>query len=303
MIGGLEYQFGEKRNAREFFDNALKMVRDMGPNIADRHDYRLEHIDVHLLWLKFMNQQFKQREKTQEEFDLVSSNSEQCLNELNLLLEVYQGNNKKQNIAVVKYKIGLRYLYLDNYQNALNYFEQSLKMYTQVYGENVDHPNIANTLNSMAICYDQQKQYKKAIEKYKEALAMFESCNPKKEVVAGIAGKASIAQTQYDLGCCQRRIGNLESALNSVNQSYILQSEIYGKFSVHAGKSLLEIGLIYEAQRKYILAARELEKARVIASSMVGYEDDVNLFRDRLDKAIADNQWNAENKVRVRQIF
>ncbi len=70
---------------------------------------------------------------------------------------------------------------LGEYQNALDYHNRSLEMNKRIH-KNVNHPDIATSLNNIGVVYFSLREFHKALDYYERSLRMkqvfFDSTNP-----------------------------------------------------------------------------------------------------------------------------
>lgn len=68
--------------------------------------------------------------------------------------------------------IGVVYDRLGNYEEALDYKLQALRMRTELHRDVIDHKDVASSLNSVGVAYDRLNDYTSAIESYLKSLDM-----------------------------------------------------------------------------------------------------------------------------------
>ena len=81
---------------------------------------------------------------------------------------------------------------MGKYNDALQYYERSLKLAEQAYGS--DHPSVAETLMGMGNVYDAMGKYNDALQYYERSLKL-------KEQAYG-SDHPSVAHTLNNMGDC-----------------------------------------------------------------------------------------------------
>ena len=68
-------------------------------------------------------------------------------------IEIYGKEANHQSIANNLMNIGRVYFAKNEYENAILYYEKSLKMYYEIYGIEANHPNIATNYFNLGLAY------------------------------------------------------------------------------------------------------------------------------------------------------
>ncbi|MBR5493294.1 MAG: tetratricopeptide repeat-containing protein, partial [Alistipes sp.] len=136
--------------------------------------------------------------------------------------------------------------YLAQYDNALDYLQQSLAIRKQVFGES--HPDIAASYNNIGSVYDAQGDYTRALEYHQQSLAImkqfFGESHP------------DIATSYNNIGAVYAAQGDYARALEYYQQSLAIWKQVYGESHPDVALSYNNIGSVYDAQGDY---ARALE--------------------------------------------
>lgn len=91
-------------------------------------------------------------------------------------LEIVKQLNDKVQIAKIVNNLGLSYKNSGDADKALDYSQQALKMYTEIYGEH--HDLVAKALSNVGLVYKKKGDLDKAIEFLKKSLDEFKHLYP-----------------------------------------------------------------------------------------------------------------------------
>ncbi|KAF5430209.1 Tetratricopeptide (TPR) repeat containing protein [Candidatus Methanophagaceae archaeon] len=198
LLGGIQYNIGDTRQAIEYYEQALSIDREM---YGDRHPNVATGLsNIGLAWYA--------RGESKKALEYL----EQALG---IDKEVY--GDRHPAVATILNNIGLVWQTLGEPQKALECYKQALSMYTGVYGEK--HPNVANTLNNIGSAWRALDEPKKALEYYKQALfidkKVYGDRHPSVATYLGNIGEAWNA-----LGDSQRAKEYFQQAYNIFRESY-----------------------------------------------------------------------------------
>jgi tetratricopeptide (TPR) repeat protein len=143
-----------------------------------------------------------------------------------ILLKAYSFEEGSHDINTI-YHLGLTYLKLKQYEDAVNYFEQCLKI----------EPEHIAAINGLGVVYKAKSQFYKAIRFFKQALEI----NP------------DFYDTLFNLGSCYTSCHRHQEVLN-----YLLAAQ---KIKPDSAELFNELGIFYDATGQFDLALLNYEKA------------------------------------------
>jgi tetratricopeptide (TPR) repeat protein len=117
------------------------------------------------------------------------------------------------------YELGCIYDVNGDARQAIEYYEQALTIYKEVYGEK--HPNVAATLNNIGSACTVLGEPKKALEYCKQALAIYKEVYGERHRV--------VATTLNSIGATWVAQGEPEKALEYYKQALSIDKEVYGE--------------------------------------------------------------------------
>lgn len=129
------------------------------------------------------------------------------------------GNTHTKELAVAYNGISACCITANQEDLALDFGEMALKLNMDLYGEN--HYEIAVNLNNIALAYEKQGNYMKAIEAYGKAI----------DIVISICGNCStdLIVVYYNLAGCQFCINNFSSALQNISKAIEIIKKTIGE--------------------------------------------------------------------------
>lgn len=149
-------------------------------------------------------------------------------------------------------EIGLAYYERDEYDAAMNAFEETLRLESQL--RNIR--KVAGTLNQIGMVHRARGEYPQAVESYRRAQAVNEPLGDKKVLL----------QTLINLGIVYRQKGDYEAALNSYQQALKVQEASGDKGSL--SRLFNSIGNVYWSQGNYAQAIEHFQKALKLAEEL-----------------------------------
>lgn len=188
-------------------------------------------------------------------------------------LIIYKELNEFHWLAVNYIEIGNAYWYLEDYDNALNAYEESLVISKKIKRNDF----IWLALSNIASLYTEKGQYKQAIEILKKSIEVSKDIGSKINIITGLN---LIAVAYYNSGQYKEAIYNhtesikLATSLNALEvarDGYMGRSEVYEKigkyvaalndiktyiklndsiFSLESNKQIEELKTIYETEKK-----------------------------------------------------
>ena len=124
----------------------------------------------------------------------------------------------------IELTLGLTYLKLKEYEDAVNYFEQCLKI----------DPEYVAAINGLGVVYKEKNQFDQAIDFFKQAFEI----------------KSDFYDTNFNLGSCYISSHRYEEALN-----YLLAAQ---KIKPDAPELFNELGILYDSTGQFDLALSDL---------------------------------------------
>ena len=150
----------------------------------------------------------------------------------NDLMKALSISNELQDsslIAFVKYRLGIFYIKVNNYDKSIPLFRALLKFYKS----KNDLKRISACYNYLGIVYAQNKDYDSAMLHYKKAL----------EIRKGLNDLAGIGTSLNVIGDVEFEQGNLKTALNSYYKSDSIRAKINIKYGI--AETQKNIGKVY----------------------------------------------------------
>ncbi len=165
------------------------------------------------------------------------------------------------------------------FDKALEYFEQSSKIYIEYYGES--HPNVAGTLMRIGGIWETKGQFDKALEYYEKDLKIsieyYGEFDP------------NVVLTRNSIGVINLKTGDFSSALNCFDQALIVYSELQGDKSRNTAavkrnraRALMGLKRFDEAEQMLTeaidsLRGGELENDLVLARTLLRFSEYLRL--------------------------
>jgi tetratricopeptide (TPR) repeat protein len=169
---------------------------------------------------------------------------------LKVLKNSYERGNLSDRIRSIDVT-GLELVQGVNYEQAIDYQQQSLEIDHQIGDRNGE----ANSLCNLGIAYKSLGQYEQAIDFYQQSL----------HIQREIGNRSGEANSLGNLGIAYRSLGQYEQAIDYLRQSLDIQREIGDRWGV--GASLLNMAIAQARLDNHGEAMRNLQQAQSI------YED------------------------------
>ncbi|XP_066293832.1 uncharacterized protein [Branchiostoma lanceolatum] len=131
---------------------------------------------------------------------------------------------KRSNIY---FELGTHCLIHCDLSKAKQYFEQSLQIRLDIYGENKAHPEIAQSLQYLGSLWQNLGDPKKAISYFKQSLTM------RKTIYGDNKPHPDIAESLQDLGKSWSKVGDKKKTMSYYEQSLAMIKAIYGDNTAH----------------------------------------------------------------------
>jgi serine phosphatase RsbU (regulator of sigma subunit) len=172
-----------------------------------------------------------------------------ALKHFNKASEIARALKNDSKLAVALNNIGLVYDDKADYNNALTYYLQSLKL---VEGTGESKFQLASTLNNIALIYKTQGKYDEALSFHNRSLKI------KRE----IGNKRGEGSSLHNIGLVYKLKGDYDKSLEFYHQALELRRSINDESG--AGLTLNNIGSVYDSKGEYDKALRYFEEALVI---------------------------------------
>ena len=147
-------------------------------------------------------------------------------------------------IAIASTNIGLGYLKLKLYGDAINNFETALSIWRKIYPKG--HPNEALVLNQLGSTYVNMRDNKLALEHFEKALTIFKSYYGSKH--------SDIAQTLNQIGNIKLKEDDFKAALQNFQKALIANSPHFENLDITKNPAIIDYYnakvLLYSLQDK-----------------------------------------------------
>jgi len=174
-------------------------------------------------------------------------------------------------------KIGLCYYKLDNYSEAIYWFQKTADFLR----EQGDLESVASILNNIGLNYKMLGNYDKAIEYYEQTILIDE------ELGKGV----NIAKTLNNIGMVYRVWGKYDKAIDYFERSLRLNSNLDDQAGV--SNSLNKMGLVYTDWKKYDEAILNFRESLKIEESL-GHEGEAAIMLNNLGRVyFYQNQYDS----------
>ena len=149
---------------------------------------------------------------------------------------------------------------LDQNDQAKEYFEKSLAIKKEIYGEH--HGDVATSYNNLGTVNSALGQYNQAKEYHEKSLAI------RKEVYGEHHG--DVAQSYNNLGSVYWNLGQHNQAKEYHEKSLAIRKEIYGEHHGDVATSYNNLGNVYSALGQYNQAKEYYQKSLAIRKEIYG---------------------------------
>ncbi|MGD1809477.1 CHAT domain-containing protein [Dapis sp. BLCC M126] len=156
--------------------------------------------------------------------------------------------NDKKGVGSSLNSIGAVYFRQGNYNQALDYLQQALKI-RQELGDLV---RVARTQNNIAAIYLNKAKYSQALEYYQQALQTFKE-------LGNLQGEAAVIN---NIGLIYQQLGQYEKSLEWYQQALAIHQQT--KNQKGEGDTLNNIGLTYKLLKKYDQALTYYQQALTV---------------------------------------
>ncbi|MEL7039273.1 MAG: tetratricopeptide repeat protein, partial [Cyanobacteria bacterium J06592_8] len=158
--------------------------------------------------------------------------------------------------------LGIAYRRLGQYEKAIEYYQQSLAIFQEI----GDRKGVASSLNNLGNAYFSLGQYQKAIEYHQQSLAIDRE----------IGDRKGVASSLNNLGNAYDSLGQYQEAIEYHQQSLAIEREIGDRNGVasslgNLGNAYLSLGQYQKAieyHQQQLTIAREIGDRNGVASSL-----------------------------------
>ncbi|MDJ0705670.1 MAG: tetratricopeptide repeat protein [Leptolyngbyaceae cyanobacterium MO_188.B28] len=155
----------------------------------------------------------------------------------------------------------VRALYqLGRYGEAIERAEEALMLQRQLHGD--VHPDVAESMNNLAVLYQDQGRYDEAEPLYEDALAL-------RRQLHGDAHPA-VANSMNNLAMLYRAQGRYDEAEPLYEEALALRRQLHGDAHLDVATSMNNLAGLYQAQGRYDEAEPLYEDALAIAERLLG---------------------------------
>jgi tetratricopeptide (TPR) repeat protein len=168
----------------------------------------------------------------------------------------------KSDDSFAKFLYELGWLYDDtgDVRQALEYYEQTLAIDKEVYGDK--HPSVATTLNNIGSAWAAMGEPKKALEYYEQALSIDMEVYGERH--------PSVAAMLNNIGGVWNALGEPKKALEYYEQVLSIDKEVYGERHPSVAETLNNIGMAWDALGEPKKALKYYEQALNIGKEVYG---------------------------------
>jgi tetratricopeptide (TPR) repeat protein len=239
-IGGIYRELGEPSKALEYFYKSLKISRVL--NDKESEVKALSEIGM------------------TSAFDLLDH--ERAIEYFTLALKLSRELNDKAAEGMNLLSIAHVYLNIGKYAEAENFFQMSIKIEKSIFGRN--HPNVAYSLEGLAILYAKQGNYVEAEALFKQVLAIEES-------VFGLEHQ-DVVSSLSNLAWVYSQRGEYSMAESLYRRALAIREKIHGPNGIEVASSLKALAGIYYKQARYAEAEALLQRALKVLERRLGVE-------------------------------
>ena len=150
--------------------------------------------------------------------------------------------------------------YLAQYDKALKYYQQSLALRKQLFGDS--HPDVATSYNNIGSVYDSQGDYARALEYHQQSLAIL------KQVYG--ESHPDVATSYNNIGAICDAQGDYARALEYYQQSLAIRKQFFGESHPDVATSYNNIGSVYHYQGDYARALEYHQQSLTIRKQLLG---------------------------------
>jgi len=157
---------------------------------------------------------------------------------------------------------GYAFYHAGLYNQAKPLYERSLAISKKIHGK--EHPDVAASLNNLAVLYEEQGNYDQAKPLYERSLAIFEKVHGKEHPL--------VATSLNNLAGLYEEQGNYDQAKPLYEHSLAIRKKIHGKEHPAVAASLNNLAGLYKEQGNYDQAKPLYERSLAIFEKVHGKE-------------------------------
>jgi tetratricopeptide (TPR) repeat protein len=171
---------------------------------------------------------------------------------------INNSSTENDNFLYVNNELGLAYKNIGNKTKALAFYEKSLKISIERYGN--EHKYIATIYNNLGGLYFSENQYDKAIDFYKKSLKIYSGGNQ----------ETSVAITYNNLGTVYISKEEYDKAIDYFEKALVIETRHYGKEHPNIAIRYNNLGLSYSNKGDFIKAIEYYERALLMDRKYFG---------------------------------
>ena len=184
-----------------------------------------------------------------------------------VLAKIANSETAAADVALIFNNVASAHKSLDNFEQAIGYYNESLSIYRTVYPSGT-HLDIARTLNDIGTSYFKSENFYLARKNYADSLRMYEKIHH-----AANRNHPDIARTLNLLGTTLFKLGNSDRALSYYEDSLKIYEECYPDASnPDISKALSYLGFVYNNLGTFDRAIKYYEHLLRITRKM--YQDE-----------------------------
>lgn len=209
------------------------------------------------LWRKYLQSETKHSESYQRKWKL-----DKAIMLIKSAIEtaLLKVEEKDTIVADAYYIIGLSYVYQNNYDPAIFYWEKSLEVNKKLFGE--EDASIASAFNNIGLIYTFKDEYDLALQYQLKALNIRKRLFGEKHSL--------IANSYNNIGIVYKRKNELDLSLEFHSKALQIRKELFGEKNRDVAGSYQNIGLIYFNKKQYDLSIEYNLRSLEIQKELLG---------------------------------
>jgi len=169
--------------------------------------------------------------------------------------------------AHLLYQTGISYHKLEEYPDALHYYQQALAIFQEI----SDRAHEVITLQRIGVIYFRLKDYREALNSFQQALAIFQE--------VGLGHRDSQARSLFNIGVSYEKLEDCPEALDFLRQALAIYREL-GRRPEYEAASLFRIGLSYNNLGEEDKALNSLQQALAIYQKIGDQEAEAEVLKE-----------------------
>lgn len=191
------------------------------------------------------------------------TNAIKYFKEANVLFEQVLGNHTV--VATTLFNIGCAHEKMDERDAAMESYENALKMYKKVPGDN--RVDIADVVYNMARLHNQNSDYDKALPRYYQSLAIREEVQGKAHL------EIPVTTCLVNIGVAHEKIGQYDNAMESNKKALKIMRQQPTRADLDLAVLLYNMGGVYNKTSMHDEAMGVLQEALKIRKEIMGSEN------------------------------